>query len=103
MFNELPWVLDEWQNVLLMLPERYPNLISEEQVLEAIETVYSRFDQIGQWALTSSLVSLSMVANVMIYPVLMPVLVFFFLRDEKHFHTWFHRYLPRERGLTKQV
>ncbi|SQC60713.1 permease [Pseudomonas aeruginosa] len=31
-------MLGEWQSVLLMLPERYPSLISEEQVLKAIET-----------------------------------------------------------------
>lgn len=38
LFNELPRMLGEWQSVLLMLPERYPSLISEEQVLKAIET-----------------------------------------------------------------
>lgn len=32
LFNELPRMLGEWQSVLLMLPERYPSLISEEQV-----------------------------------------------------------------------
>ena len=37
LFNELPRMLGEWQSVLLMLPERYPSLISEEQVLKAIE------------------------------------------------------------------
>ena len=35
LFNELPRMLGEWQSVLLMLPERYPSLISEEQVLKA--------------------------------------------------------------------
>ncbi|MFO6199641.1 AI-2E family transporter, partial [Pseudomonas aeruginosa] len=35
LFNELPRMLGEWQSVLLMLPERYPSLISEVQVLKA--------------------------------------------------------------------
>ncbi|MBG6565532.1 AI-2E family transporter [Pseudomonas aeruginosa] len=103
LFNELPRMLGEWQSVLLMLPERYPSLISEEQVLKAIETARGEFGQIGQWALTSSLASLPVVVNVMIYLVLVPILVFFFLKDKKRFQTWFHRYLPRERGLMKQV
>ena len=94
LFNELPRMLGEWQSVLLMLPERYPSLISEEQVLKAIETARGEFGQIGQWALTSSLASLPVVVNVMIYLVLVPILVFFFLKDKKRFHTWFHRY-PR--------
>ena len=92
LFNELPRMLGEWQSVLLMLPERYPSLISEEQVLKAIETARGEFGQIGQWALTSSLASLPVVVNVMIYLVLVPILVFFFLKDKKRFHTWFHRY-----------
>ena len=66
-----------------MLPERYPSLISEEQVLKAIETARGEFGQIGQWALTSSLASLPVVVNVMIYLVLVPILVFFFLKDKK--------------------
>lgn len=100
LFNELPRMLGEWQSVLLMLPERYPSLISEEQVLKAIETARG---EIGQWALTSSLASLPVVVNIMIYLVLVPILVFFFLKDKKRFYTWFRRYLPRERGLMKQV
>ncbi len=43
LFNELPRMLGEWQSVLLMLPERYPSLISEEQVLKAIETARGEF------------------------------------------------------------
>ena len=103
LFNELPRMLGEWQSVLLMLPERYPSLISEEQVLKAIETARGEFGQIGQWALTSSLASLPVVVNVMIYLVLVPILVFFFLKDRRRFYHWFRRYLPRERGLMKQV
>lgn len=103
LFNELPRMLGEWQSVLLMLPERYPSLISEEQVLKAIEAARGEFGQIGQWALTSSLASLPVVVNIMIYLVLVPILVFFFLKDKKRFYTWFRRYLPRERGLMKQV
>ena len=101
LFNELPRMLGEWQSVLLMLPERYPSLISEEQVLKAIETARGEFGQIGQWALTSSLASLPVVVNVMIYLVLVPILVFFFLRTRS-------ASIPGstatcERGLMKQV
>ncbi|MDU5678972.1 MAG: AI-2E family transporter [Pseudomonas aeruginosa] len=77
--------------------------LAHELVLKAIETARGEFGQIGQWALTSSLASLPVVVNVMIYLVLVPILVFFFLKDKKRFQTWFHRYLPRERGLMKQV
>ena len=36
LFNELPGMLAKWQSLLLLLPERYPHLVSDEQVLQAI-------------------------------------------------------------------
>ena len=37
LFYELPGMLAKWQSLLLLLPERYPHLVSDEQVLQAIE------------------------------------------------------------------
>ncbi|CDF85505.1 AI-2E family transporter [Pseudomonas sp. QL9] len=101
--NEMPRMLGEWQSVLLMLPERYPEMVNEEQVLKVIETARSELGQLGQWALTFSLSGLPILVNAMIYLVLVPILVFFFLKDRRRFQLWFRRYLPRERGLMKQV
>ena len=101
--NEMPRMLGEWQSVLLMLPERYPAMVTEEQVLKVIETARNELGQLGQWALTFSLSGLPILVNAMIYLVLVPILVFFFLKDRQRFQLWFRRYLPRERGLMKQV
>ena len=30
-------MLAKWQSLLLLLPERYPHMVSDEQVLQAIE------------------------------------------------------------------
>ena len=73
-------MLGEWQSLLLLLPERYPHLVTDEQVLNAIEVTRSEVGKFGQWALTFSLSSLPLVVNLMIYLVLVPILVFFFLR-----------------------
>lgn len=103
LFNELPRMLGEWQSVLLMLPERYPSMVTEEQVLKVIQAARDELGQFGQWALTFSLSGLPILVNAMIYLVLVPILVFFFLKDRRRFQLWFRRYLPRERGLMKQV
>lgn len=103
LFNELPGMLGEWQATLLMLPERYPDMVTEEQVLRTVEAARNELGQLGQWALTFSLSGLPVVVNIMIYLVLVPILVFFFLKDRRRFYHWFRRYLPRERGLMKQV
>lgn len=103
LFNELPGMLIKWQSLLLLLPERYPHLVSDEQVLHAIEVARGEIGKFGQLALTFSLSSLPMLVNVMIYLVLVPILVFFFLKDRHLIARWASGYLPRERTLITRV
>ncbi len=103
LFNELPGMLGKWQSLLLLLPERYPHLVSDEQVLRAIEVVRSEIGKFGQLALSFSLSSLPLLVNIMIYLVLVPILVFFFLKDRQVISRWFRGYLPRERTLITRV
>jgi len=103
LFNELPRMLGEWQALLLLLPERYPNLISDAQVLQLTEGISGEAGKFGQWALSFSLSSLPVLVSIMIYLVLVPILVFFFLKDSKVIGAWFRGYLPRERALITQV
>ncbi|MCY0110186.1 MULTISPECIES: AI-2E family transporter [Pseudomonas] len=103
LFNELPGMLAKWQSLLLLLPERYPHLVSDEQVLQAIEAARGEIGKFGQWALTFSLSSLPLLVNIMIYLVLVPILVFFFLKDRSMIGEWVRGYLPRERALITRV
>ncbi|MHC8368145.1 AI-2E family transporter [Pseudomonas sp. ZT5P21] len=103
LFNELPGMLAKWQSLLLLLPERYPHLVSDEQVLQAIEVARGEIGKFGQWALTFSLSSLPLLVNIMIYLVLVPILVFFFLKDREMIGQWVRGYLPRERALLTRV
>ncbi|TFB43301.1 AI-2E family transporter [Pseudomonas sp. F01002] len=103
LFNELPGMLAKWQSLLLLLPERYPHLVSDEQVLQAIEVARGEISKFGQWALTFSLSSLPLLVNIMIYLVLVPILVFFFLKDREMIGQWVRGYLPRERALITRV
>ena len=103
LFNELPGMLAKWQSLLLLLPERYPHLVSDEQVLQAIEVARGEIGKFVQWALTFSLSSLPLLVNIMIYLVLVPILVFFFLKDRAIIGRWVSGYLPRERALITRV
>ncbi|WP_028238531.1 AI-2E family transporter [Stutzerimonas azotifigens] len=103
LFNELPRMLTEWQALLLLLPERYPQLITEAQVLQAIGGFRGELGRFGQVLLTSSLSNLPLLLGLMIYLVLVPILVFFFLKDREQIAAWIGGYMPRERGLIVQV
>ncbi|QGZ31867.1 AI-2E family transporter [Stutzerimonas stutzeri] len=103
LFNELPRMLVEWQSLLLHLPERYPQLLTEEQVRRGIDVMRGEIGRYGQVVLTSSLSSLPLLLTLMIYLILVPILVFFFLKDRQQISDWLSGYLPRERTLITQV
>lgn len=103
LFNELPRMFAEWQALMLLLPERYPQLVTEEQVLRGIDALRGEIGRFGQIVLTTSLSSLPLLIGLMVYLILVPILVFFFLKDRQQIGEWISGFLPRERGLITQV
>jgi putative permease len=103
LFNELPRMLTEWQSQLMHLPERYPAFVSEEQITRLIYTASGEFGQLGQWLLSQSLASLPMLLTILVYLILVPILVFFFLMDNQKITGWMVGHLPRERRLMTRV
>jgi putative permease len=101
--KELPRMLGEWQELLLLLPERFPQWIDQQQVLSAIESARGELGKLGQWAVSISLSSLPVLITIMIYLVLVPILVFFFLKDGSLIARWMAGFLPEERTLMTRV
>ncbi len=103
LMQEIPAMVSEGQKELLLLPERYPDFISESQVTEIMSAIRSGLTELGQSVLSFSLASLSTIFTLAVYLVLLPVLVFFFMKDKKLILDWVTRYMPRERGVALQV
>jgi putative permease len=103
LFQELPNMIAEGQRILLQLPEHYPNVISEEQVREVIAALRAEVTTVGQRVLSMSLASLIGFITLGIYLVLMPLLVFFFLKDKERLLAWVNSLLPRERSVVTRI
>ncbi|MFU8857487.1 MAG: AI-2E family transporter [Deferrisomatales bacterium] len=101
--QELPNMIAKGQRTLLLLPERYPNFVTEEQVVEMIAAIRASATRLGQSLLSVSLASLSHVFTLLVYVVLLPVLVFFFLKDKEQILGWLLHYLPQERGVAVRI
>jgi putative permease len=101
--QELPNMIARGQEALMRLPELYPNMFSEEQVKELLATIRENLLQQGQALLSVSLSSIPSVITLIVYLVLVPLLVFFFLKDKEPILGWITRYLPKERKLAAQV
>jgi len=101
--NRFPDMVTRGQELLLTLPERYPDLITVNQVSEVMSALRLEAINLGQSMLTYSLSSLVGVITVLLYLILMPLMVFFFLKDKAVILAWFKGFLPSERELAYRV
>ena len=101
--KELPAMLNEGREALMRLPERYPNYIAEEQVEQLISGFRGELVAVGQKAVSYSLASVKSLITLMVYLILVPLLVFFFLKDKQMLLDWAAGLLPKQRALAVEV
>ena len=103
LFQELPPKISWMQRELLRLPERYPGFISEKQVIDIINVLRSELTFLGQRILSLSMASVRGLIWIMVYIFLIPLLVFFFLKDKTRLLQWMTNFLPEDRRLATEV
>ncbi len=101
--QQLPAMVTQGLALLDRLPQRYPEFISQTQIDELIATVRQEFILLGQRLLTYSYSSVVNLIAIVVYVILVPLLVFFFLKDKERILAWFQQYLPKDIHLTAQV
>ncbi|MEJ2516275.1 MAG: AI-2E family transporter [Gammaproteobacteria bacterium] len=103
LFQQAPSMLAKAQQALLQLPTQYPALVSEEQVRDLLSGLSSEVVTLGQAILSLSFSSVVTMITIGVYLVLVPILVFFLLKDKAMISSWGQTFLPRDRQLTDQV
>ncbi|MFB0998735.1 MAG: AI-2E family transporter, partial [Colwellia sp.] len=103
LLQEVPQMVSQGQTYLLTLPEQYPDLINAEQIETLISAVNEKLIEWGQLALSASLNSISDIVALLIYLILVPLMVFFFLKDKKELISSVTSFLPKERLMATQV
>ena len=101
--QELPSMLGKGQKGLQALLEQYPDLISRAQIDELMTSIASEIYNQVQQILSLSLASVKNVIVMVVYLVLVPLLVFFFLKDKELILEWLKSFLPDNRDLSKMV
>lgn len=101
-FIELPDMLARGQQTLMMLPQKYP-FISETQIQELVGSAQTELAAFGQKVVSVSLSSVVDLFTLLVYIVVVPLLVFFFLKDKEVVVNWFMRFLPKRDGLASDV
>jgi putative permease len=101
--RELPVMLVRGQEYLLLLPEIYPTIFSEQQIHNLIDVIRGEMLSMGQALVSVSMARVIDVFTFLIYLFVVPIMVFFGLKDKAMIVTWFEKFLPQKRELTKQV
>jgi putative permease len=101
--QQFPSYIAQGQELLKQLPQAYPQIISEEQIELIISQLGQEMAVWGQQALSWSLSSVASVIGIVVYLVLVPVLVFFLLKDKEVMTGWISNHLPQERTLVDRV
>jgi putative permease len=101
-FAELPNMLTRGRQLLMTLPEQYP-FISPSQIQELMDKINSELALLGQKVVSISLASVVDVFTLLVYVIVVPLLVFFFLKDKVVIIHWLMRFLPSKEGLASVV
>ena len=88
---------------MLKLPDLYPEFISQTQIDEIMTAMRLELTSWGQAIVSISMSSVVGLITVLIYLVLLPLLVFFFLKDKQSMMQWLSRFVPKEHQLVAKV
>ena len=99
--------IPKWVNAFMIfaqnVPEKYPDLVSSDQITAFLQSLSGQITAISQDFLKASIAGIQNTVTIAINLILLPVLVFFFLFDRESIISDFLNILPRERAMLKKV
>ena len=97
----------KWLNSFVIfaqdIPEKYPDLVSSDQIKEFLQTLSGQISTLSQEFLKAGITGIQNTVTVAINLILLPILVFFFLYDRKKIISGFLNILPSERMMLKNI
>ena len=103
LISETPQIWEQGQAWLISLPEKYPNYVEVSHIQQMLQGVNERIVGFGETLISASFSSLADLVALLIYLILVPLMVFFMLKDRDMLLENISRLLPKERRLIKQV
>ena len=101
--REAPAMIEAGRKVLVTLPEEYPVLFTQQQVNELTSVIQAEMTTTGQMLVTKGLTSIPSMLALLVYLILIPLMVFFFLKDRDQLIGWFSGFLPDKRPLLDRI
>lgn len=103
MIHEFPRAVNKGQAWMTDLTRHYPKFFPANPLDNVSTYLQDQSARIGRFILSFSLSSIPGVIEIILYFVLVPLLIFFFLKDGSAISHWLSHFLPERRGLIRIV
>ncbi len=103
LFNEIPRIITVTNDLLTQLNQRFPDLVPIDYIKQSILSFKSELGMFGHVIVSYSLSSLTSIISIIVYLFLVPIMVFFLLKDSTLIIQWFSQFIPKRRRLIQQV
>lgn len=96
LFNDLPFMIQKIKFITYRFIEKYPFIFPAEQTNIFFSNIIAYVQSIGKTIISASLLSLAIIIKWILYIFLIPILVFFFLKDHSDIILWFKKIMPEK-------
>ncbi len=103
LFAEVPHMLSRVQAFVMSLQIHHPEFFSADLIKRITTELTQYVTKFGQFILSFSIATIGNVMTFVVYLVIVPLLVFFFLKDSDLICNWITRFLPEKHQIMNQI
>jgi putative permease len=103
LFNDIPQMMQQIKNTLSQFMQQYQAYFSQDQVNSFVTHLTPNIQIWGKNMLSISISSIPGIIALIIYLILVPLLIFFFLKDHNIIIQWFIKFIPHKHNLLKKI
>lgn len=103
LIKDAPQIFSNLKHYLYEVQETYPAALSIDMIDRLYQQTTDEIATLGQWLVSQSLASVPALITALIYCVVVPLLVFFFLKDKDRILNGIGTLLPTNRSMLTQV
>ena len=100
---DVPNLINNFLDFISGLPAKFPDLVSSEQISIFFQAVSEEVSAIAQNIVKSSISGIQSAITFLLYIILFPILVYFFLFDRKNIIEGFIKFIPGKREMLTNI
>ena len=100
---DVPNLINNFRDFISELPSKFPDLVSSDQITIFFQAVTEEVSALTQNIVKTSISSIQSAITVLLYIILFPILVYFFLFDRKNIIDGFLKVIPGKREMFTSI